>query len=612
MTGLLLKRPVVMYAFLLAAACLAVLFPLLSAGYLHIDDPQHFFHNPLILDPSPNPLQAFFFTPDSVNRTYVPLTLWSFYVELFFFKVNPFASHAINLLLHYMTVLMVMALGRRLGLSLKAAFAAAFLFAVHPMHVESVAWITERKDVLYSFFYLAALVFYCDYLESREGRKYIAALLAAALSVFAKPMALSLPLVLFIIDIFKGRKVSLGMFLDKAPFFLVVEPIALVTYSMNARGLSSMDASSPFIIIWCLVFYIQKFIVPTDISFFFYKAPWPVWEYQQQYAQAAAVFGLIIVVLFLLRKNRWVLFAFFFYALSTFFLWRPDAEHDSHFVADRFMYLPSAGFCFLAGYLLEKALDRWPLRRRPLIVITVALAGILAVVSFTKAKVWHSTFSMYMEVHQRKNNSFELARAMTACLLSDWCVDASCSDIRKVYFSDKARFGPYDLPCDGKIKIAAQILSMKQFRRILASYPGNIVSIVEVGGIYWQWKAYDKAIAYFSRSVARLPYEAGGYYMLGLCYEGKKDLNEAMILLDKAARLDPSMSEVYMARSRVAASLGDKKKAIDDALRYIEMQPLNEASYDHAIDVLTRIKEESFVRAVQEMKRKTFSLAVMK
>ncbi|MBF0619606.1 MAG: hypothetical protein HQL19_05510, partial [Candidatus Omnitrophica bacterium] len=128
--------------------------PALGAMYLNWDDPGHFTRNPLVLAPSVQGILALFSHPDSVNHTYIPLTILSFVIEKKVFGLSPFFSHLINILLHTGVVWLVLVLGRRLGLSAMAAFVAALVFAVHPMRVESVVWVTERKDVLYAVFYL--------------------------------------------------------------------------------------------------------------------------------------------------------------------------------------------------------------------------------------------------------------------------------------------------------------------------------------------------------------------------------------------------------------------------------------------------------------------------
>ncbi|MBI3617939.1 MAG: hypothetical protein HY210_06975 [Candidatus Omnitrophica bacterium] len=144
--------------------------PMLAGQFTALDDPGHLLENPQVISLAPENITAIFRT--TVNDTYIPLTVLSFAVEHHFFGFRPFVYHWDNLLLHMFVVGLLFGLGRRMGLSAPAAGAGSLLFAVHPMHVESVAWVTERKDVLYAFFYMLALYQYCRYLQEGTGARF--------------------------------------------------------------------------------------------------------------------------------------------------------------------------------------------------------------------------------------------------------------------------------------------------------------------------------------------------------------------------------------------------------------------------------------------------------
>ncbi len=165
--------------------------PALRGEFLNWDDDRHLTEN----------LQAQIFSwkntvdifKSTINKTYIPLTILSFNLEHRLFGLNPFVYHLNNLLLHLAVVIAIFFLAVTVGLSARGAFLAALLFGIHPMHTESVAWITERKDVLYALFYILSLHGYCHYLIKRGKLSYLLSLGFAFLSILAKPMALSLP-----------------------------------------------------------------------------------------------------------------------------------------------------------------------------------------------------------------------------------------------------------------------------------------------------------------------------------------------------------------------------------------------------------------------------------
>ncbi len=150
---------------------------------------------------------------------YHPLTLLSYSLEYRFFKLNPFAYHLTNLILHLMNGLLVFWLIWMLKGGVLTSLVVSLLFGIHPLHVESVAWISERKDVLCSFFFLGSLVVYLTYLKTRRMRAYFLSLFLFLLSLLSKSMAVTLPLVLVLCDTLLDRKFDRKCSDRKDPLF---------------------------------------------------------------------------------------------------------------------------------------------------------------------------------------------------------------------------------------------------------------------------------------------------------------------------------------------------------------------------------------------------------
>ena len=128
-----------------------------------------------------------------LTRTYTPLTTLTFAIEYRLVQDDPFLYHLNNLILHLMVISLIYVVGLQLRLSSLSSAFAALIFGIHPIHVESVAWITERKDVLYSFFYLLSIICYIQYIKNKNAYIYGFAVFLALLSIASKAMALSLP-----------------------------------------------------------------------------------------------------------------------------------------------------------------------------------------------------------------------------------------------------------------------------------------------------------------------------------------------------------------------------------------------------------------------------------
>ncbi len=338
---------IVISAIILSVAVLVSFSPCLKAEFLNWDDDVNILENPTVRSLEPANIKRIF--TESVQKIYIPLTTLSYAVEYKFVGYKPFLFHFDNLILHWLNTLLVLVIALRMGMAAAPALIAALLFGVHPMKVESVAWVTERKDVLYAFFYLIAVWNYCIYRQKGSKTHYAWAVLAGLLSVLSKPMALSLPLILCLLDWFERRSWSRRSWMDKIPFVLSIVPIVWITYAQHVRNPIGDAGQAVLIWVWSFVFYIWKFLAPL-VLIPLYRLPQPVSLTNAPFLASALIFLVIAVSVAILRRNRWWLFAVGFYFLSIFFLLRFDVGVDLNVVADRFMYLPCLGFCLAIGY----------------------------------------------------------------------------------------------------------------------------------------------------------------------------------------------------------------------------------------------------------------------
>ncbi|MBF0620022.1 MAG: tetratricopeptide repeat protein [Candidatus Omnitrophica bacterium] len=573
----------------LAVVVFVVYSPLLHAVYmLNFDDNVHFFYNSMVLntDWRKAPL-AIFFEPDNVNATYIPLTMLTFFYENVFFGLHPLVSHLINLALHFMVCCSAFQFGKMLGLSRLAAFIAVLLFAVHPMHVEPVAWVTARKDLLFSFFYLASMISYLRYVDTAKGRDYIFALLTAGLSILSKPMALSLPLVLFLLDWFRGRRFSWGMILEKMPFFLLIEPLALITYVLNARAVYFTPGHSIFLWLWCATFYIKKFFLPIDLSVI-YGPSFPIKLSNPEYFFPVVFWLFIPVIMFFCRKSRLAVFAVIFYVLSLFFIWRFDF-YDLTFVADRFMYLPSLGFCFILAKMVEWC---WS-RGRPSLILALltVFVPLLMLSAWLRTGVWKNSYTLWTSTIKTAPEPFVL-NAYGESLL-----EANCfKDNREDFIRDLAgslgtsavKFKKvFSASLDSKVNAARYALALRVFYYSQHIDPGNTEAIDNIGVMYLMFKRYDRAIPFFTKAIERASVPNGMYfYHRALANEF---LGQLGLALKDYRRAVFSGSEVNAPARLNAANIlfkqGVLNEALEEALLGIKSAPGDVRAYGLAISI---------------------------
>ncbi len=392
----------------------AVFLPGVGHEFVGWDDNVMVSDNPLIkkldLDSASEIFSRFYYAP------YVPLVLLSYALEYRFFELDAAPYHLCNLLLHALNAALVLVLFRRLNAPLRAAFVAALLFGIHPLRVESVVWITERKDVLSGAFFLLALLAYLRYSDGGGGAApgprartpwYLLSLFLFLCSLLSKPTVAPFPLVLLVLDWLRGRKLSVRLASEKAPFFLLAAALSavavIVQYSPGEQH-STLRASwsDPLVGLTNLVFYLGKTLFPVNLSAF-YPYPRPLAAHLPALlAQLCLLAALSALVIRSLRSTRVAAAAagFSLAMLLPVLKLIPFGEEFAR--ADRYTYLPSLGVAILAGIGFDRAWRSGARRARAVLIASGILCALsLAVLSAARSKVWRDTIVLFTDVLEK-------------------------------------------------------------------------------------------------------------------------------------------------------------------------------------------------------------------
>jgi hypothetical protein len=365
-------RPNTIYALLLAIACLVVFAPAYTAGIINWDD-DIYLRVPVSQRVSPAILDTY------VMGNYHPLTIFTYAIEQQAFGRKPIVLHATNVALHAVTAILVFMLLQQLTASSFPAFAGALLWAIHPLRVESVVWISERKDVLCGLFYVAALI---AYVRNRYWLTFALFILA----LLSKGTAVSLPVVLLLIDFVERRRVK---WIEKVPFFaLSVLFGAIGFFGQRATGSAVERAGVTFssiekMALSCraILFYLGKVLLPINLSAFY---PWPKTVVS---ADWLAVLLVVVIGLIAVRLGRPFAFAFLFF-LATIAVTLPQFPFGWTMTADRYTYIPSIGVAYLVVLAVKPRF--WP--------VIALIAALLGAAAFQRARVWHDSVSLWTSV----------------------------------------------------------------------------------------------------------------------------------------------------------------------------------------------------------------------
>jgi Flp pilus assembly protein TadD len=399
--------------------------PGLDGAFLDWDDRENFLHNPHFR--GLGPAQLHWMLTTGLLGHWMPLTWLSLAVDWTIWGLNPFGYHLTSLGLHAICTVLVYLLARRLFVltvprvapttHALGATVAALLFASHPLRVESVAWITERRDVLAGVFFLGAVLAYLarwnpdGFARPRPRLRYLAVLALFAAALLSKAMSVSLPVVLLILDVYPLRRLSANprnwlsndarqVWLEKAPLVLLSVGVTVNAIAINsgAGNLTSMERVGLLdriaISLYSLAFYPWKTLLPAGLSPM-YELPHPLEPWRGPFVVAVlAVAGMTAASIALARRWPALAAAWAAYVVMTL----PVAglvQNGFQIAADRYTYLPCVPWALLAGGGLLALARVRPRLLIPAVALSALLITVLATLSWRQTQIWRDTETLW-------------------------------------------------------------------------------------------------------------------------------------------------------------------------------------------------------------------------
>jgi hypothetical protein len=365
-----------------------------------------------------------------------PLTWWSLFLDELLYGAAPWGYHLTNLLLHNANTLLVFAvLCRATGAAWRSAAVAAF-FALHPLHVESVAWVSERKDVLCTFFYLLAILAYLSYAARPRRDRYLLLMLAFAAAILSKPMAVTLPCTLLLLDYwplrrFPGQRVEADhpwqrprtakrLLVEKTPLLAMSAAVSILTVAVMEREgvLRSLDEFSlgrrAALAVMAYATYLWQMVWPVRLAPF-YPTPTPFYS-AAEIASAATLLAGISAIAWMQAKRRPYLLVGWCWYLGILFPVCGIVKFASFAHADRFTYLPLVGI-FLALVWLA---SEWNsvLGQRVVSGVCVTLLGVCLAATRAQVMVWRDSVTLWTHALEAGHDNFVTRHQLADALQS--------------------------------------------------------------------------------------------------------------------------------------------------------------------------------------------------
>jgi Flp pilus assembly protein TadD len=573
------RVPAWLLAVLLALMTIALYWPATQYDFVSLDDPDYVTSNVHVQNGlTLGGMEWAFLNPVSAN--WHPLTMLSHMLDCQLFGLKPWGHHLTNLLLHALNTVLVFLLLRSMTGALWRSALVAALFGAHPLHVESVAWVAERKDVLSAFFFLLTLLCWVRFVSestvhSPRSRVFYGASLAMfALGLMSKAMLVTLPFVLLLLDYWPLKRFTIHdsrftiyktLLLEKIPFFVLAAAASLVTLAVQKQGGAVItvedypmgDRVENVLISYCR--YLGKMFWPTDMAVFYpYPGSWPLME-----VLLAGVFLCGISAVFFLGRHRHpFLLVGWLWFVGTLVPVIGLVQVGKQSMADRYAYIPSLGLLVLIIWGAHELAGR---RRHRVMALAVSgLAAIVLCLAVTRQQLayWKDSEALFRHALNVTQNNYIAHNDLGITLVNQGKAGEAIS-----HFEEAIRIKPNYAEQYGNLGIAFLKTgqtneALEQFQKAVLVKPDDADAHYGLGGALLNQGQTDEAISEYQEAIRLKPDYADAHYNLGLALARKNQIDEAISQYQTALHLKPDSADAHY-------SLGiafDNKNQFDEAV----------------------------------------------
>jgi tetratricopeptide (TPR) repeat protein len=575
------NRENVLFLFVILAISFMVYLPSLQNGFVTWDDDNYIYENPLITSITGwgtllENTKDIFTTP--VNAGYIPLVILSFAFEKMLYGFDrPGWWHFNNIILHLICVLFVFRIALALGLKIIPAAFCALLFGIHPMRVESVAWITERKDLLYVSFYLLSLYYYIKSVKLSLRKRYFLIILAGfILALLSKIQAVTLPLSMLLVDYYFDRKLSIRLVYEKWHYFLLSLATGIAgIYFLKTPGISKISEYFPFskklfFASYSFVIYFIKSVVPYEMVPVY---PFPDsldWTFYASMVLALSILSLIVY--FFLRKKKVLVFGLLFFTFNIMFVLQIKIS-GYNFLADRYTYIAYWGLFFMYACGFQWVLEKYKKFEKLVWLAALFILGLFGYMNYEQNKIWKDGETFWSHTLKFYPNSSLALKERAKYYTRAGKRKEATEDLYKAIKLDQTRQQPINnkgvLHLDSDDPDTLR-LALQDFTKAIQTSPDSSNLLVNRARTYIKIEMFDDAL---------------------------QDFNEA-------ERLDPSNRLIYDYRAQFFYKLGQYDKAQADIEKFLNLNPADPAMWSN-LGTVSRLDKQyekslnAFNRAIQ-------------
>jgi len=574
-------RPAILIMVLLSLTNLSIYWPVQNFEFINLDDHAYVLANPMVQEGlTLSGLKWAFTTFDYNTANWHPLTWLSLMLDWQLYGMSSGGYHWTNLLIHIANTLLLFVALRKMTKALWRSAFVAVLFAVHPLHVESVAWVSERKDVLCALFWFLAIGMYVRYAENPRYKSYLLTLFFFVLGLLAKPMAVTLPFILLLLDYWPLRRftqqtniiqestvysVTASPYLRQPTFYLILEKGPFLILSLLSSAITflaqesgeavqsitnvplSLRVANAFV---AYLAYIAKMVWPHDLAVF-YPLPnaWPIWHV---FLAFTLIIAMTAMVMLLLKKHPYLFTGWFWYVGSLV----PViglVQVGTQSMADRYTYIPLTGlFIIIAWGTVDIINFRRSLRYLLPLLLSFSI-GAFITVSRLQVQHWRNSLTLFHHTLAVTRENYFAHNGMGVAL-------RSLGDIRgaEMHFKETLRIRPKFAEAHANLGGIYFLrkefdVASDHFLVALRISPRYLDARFNLAQVYLIQEKYTDAIAVYRYILMEKPDHAEAHNYLGVALICQMDVEGAIGEFKTALRIHPQYAKARINLSNALA-----------------------------------------------------------
>lgn len=553
--------------------------PAIHNSFINWDDNAYVFENKDIVKPLPEAI-VWFFGPHYYIGNYVPLTMIVYAIEYSMAGMDAETFHTVNLLIHLLNLILVfwftwLLSGKK---PLVAAFVSLF-FGIHPVHVESVAWVAELKDVLYTFFFLAGLIAYYQYLQvidsSRESVKsnyswLILAFVLFVLSTLSKPAAVTFPVVLLLLDFYTQRQFSKRLLIEKLPFFIVAVTIGIIT--INAQHADNLMhdyytlSQRLFCASYAFINYFIKLLLPINLSIFYPYPPMvdghlPYYYYLAPVIVIAMFYGVYRT----LKFNRFIAFGFLFFVVNMILVLQVISEGDA-IMADHYTYVSYIGLFFsiamFLDWLYRSLKEKLPAFGPMIVSVGIILAMTCSYLTYARTQIWENDETIATDLLEKFPDDRLALNNMGFIVLMQGDYERAVKLFTKAVHDRPDYIMAYINLTNAYIALKDYDDAIRAVNKALTYEPTNHHLLNKKGKILFLQQQYSEAVKYYQQAMSLKKEDPDAYIYMSEYYFSQKDYDKQLTMLNAGLSYNPDNYILLNNKGYCLMGMGSYKEAV--------------------------------------------------